>query len=303
VPRSPCILTSERRSVGDNWSKSCALRRRRACVSSHASIGRCLRRAVARPRQRSRSHPARGKRRRLTAYEQRIHQRTAAQRQLIANVVARQGSESSSRYRSNATDRAVVRGHAFAEGSGVVAVMHALHEDATGTARSLGNGIRFAFVAGERLFAEDVLARLQRADRPWRVQRIGQPDVNRIDGWIGKQRVVRRMHARHAEPLREITTARCIARRNGIDRDAAVLCAPDARPRSARHEMRRGCRCEVDRCSLQVPGIVQHTVNQRSRSSTGQAALVACRCHCPTDRWRSLPPRWPRKLHSALGSG
>ena len=67
----------------------------------------------------------------------------------------------------------------------VVAVVERLHDDETRARRDRGNRFGFLRVRGERLLAQHVLARLERGDRPLRVQPVGQRVVDRVDVRIG----------------------------------------------------------------------------------------------------------------------
>ena len=75
----------------------------------------------------------------------------------------------------------------------------------------------------DRLLAEDVLVRLERADRPGHVQMVGQRIVNGVDVAVGEQFLVRAVGLFDAELGGDRLGPRQVARGNG--RDGAELAA------------------------------------------------------------------------------
>ncbi len=77
------------------------------------------------------------------------------------------------------------RAHAVCER--VVAVVERLHHHEPGAVGDRGHLFGLGGVVGEGLLAEHVLARLERGDRPLRVQTVGQRVVDGVDVGIGEQ--------------------------------------------------------------------------------------------------------------------
>ena len=65
----------------------------------------------------------------------------------------------------------------------------------------------------QRLFAQHVLACVQRAQRPFKMQLVGQGDVDRVDIGVGQQRVIAGINPWYAEVLRDFATLVRVTRR------------------------------------------------------------------------------------------
>ena len=81
-------------------------------------------------------------------------------------------------------------------------------------------------VAAERLLAEHVLARFERPDRPVRVHRVRQRDVDRLDLGVGEKLVVAPVGARDLPRLCELLRPPEVAAADGDDLDVVRLGAP-----------------------------------------------------------------------------
>ena len=72
--------------------------------------------------------------------------------------------------------------------------MKAHHEgfgdELAGAFARLDQRVRLRRVERDRLFAQHVLARFERADGPGNVQLVGQGIVDRLDRWIGEQLLI-----------------------------------------------------------------------------------------------------------------
>src|SRR5262245_9043307 len=84
-----------------------------------------------------------------------------------------------------------------------------------------GQLLRLGDLQADRLFAEDVLARLERANRPRYVQVIGERNVDGIDVAIGEEFLIRTVGLLDAELSGHTLSASQIARGDG--RDAAEM--------------------------------------------------------------------------------
>ena len=80
-----------------------------------------------------------------------------------------------------------------------------------------------ADVTAERLLAEDVLAGLERLDRPLAVHRVRQRDVDRLDLRVGEQLLVRAVGPRDLPLLRELLGPREVAAADRDDVDVVRL--------------------------------------------------------------------------------
>ena len=74
--------------------------------------------------------------------------------------------------------------------------MEPLHENESGFFHGRGHGARLRLIRRGRLLAKHMLARLQRADAPPRVQAVGQRDIHAIDIRVVEQRIVTGVPAR-----------------------------------------------------------------------------------------------------------
>jgi hypothetical protein len=102
-----------------------------------------------------------------------------------------------------------------------VAIHERFGDHASPGARDCRDAIDVLRRERQRLFAQDVLARIERAQRPLDVQRIRQRDVNRVDGRIADQGVVAGVCDRDL-PLGGIRlSAPAIAAGDGSDRRSA----------------------------------------------------------------------------------
>ena len=72
----------------------------------------------------------------------------------------------------------------------MVPVHERLHQQTALTVRRVEGALDRFRGASERLLAEDVLARLERFDRPGHVECVRQGDVDRLDVIVGEQRLV-----------------------------------------------------------------------------------------------------------------
>src|SRR4029079_11438066 len=72
----------------------------------------------------------------------------------------------------------------------VVPVHECLHENPAGLLGGVEGPLDVLWMAAERLLAEDVLARLERLDRPLDVHGVRQRDVHGLDFWIREEILV-----------------------------------------------------------------------------------------------------------------
>ena len=93
----------------------------------------------------------------------------------------------------------------------MAAVHEGFHQEDAGALRGLDDGHRLRVVHRERLLAEDVLARLGRADRPFGVEAVRGGDVDDLHIGIREERVVRCVTPRDRELVAELVGALFIA--------------------------------------------------------------------------------------------
>jgi hypothetical protein len=106
---------------------------------------------------------------------------------------------------------------------GVVAVHEGLHQDPPGPVGGFEGALDLLRAAVERLLAEDVLAGLERPDRPLDVQRVRQRDVDGLDVVVGEERLVAPVCALDPLLARIGLRARLVAARHGDDLDPVGL--------------------------------------------------------------------------------
>ena len=97
----------------------------------------------------------------------------------------------------------------------VVAIHERFAEETTRPLSGIEGPRHLLRPAVERLLAEDVLSRLERADRPLHVHRVRQRDVDRLDVWVLEQRVVRAVRALDAPLARVRLGTALVAAGNG----------------------------------------------------------------------------------------
>jgi hypothetical protein len=101
----------------------------------------------------------------------------------------------------------------------VVAVHEAFHEQAAGLLGGVEGALHLGRPPVERLLAEDVLARLERADRPLDVERVRERDVQGVELGIGEQLVVGAVGPLEAVLARVVLGAPAVAAADGDDLD------------------------------------------------------------------------------------
>ena len=97
----------------------------------------------------------------------------------------------------------------------VVAIHERFAEETTRPLSGIEGPRHLVRPAVERLLAEDVLSRLERADRPLHVHRVRQRDVDRLDVCVLEQRVVRAVRALDAPLARVRLGTALVAAGNG----------------------------------------------------------------------------------------
>ena len=92
------------------------------------------------------------------------------------------------------------------------AVHERLHEQDAGVAGRRDHPLGIGRGQGQWLLAQDVLARLDRGERPLQVEVVREGDVDRVDVRVGEEALVRIVRARDCQlardPLRDLAVAR-----------------------------------------------------------------------------------------------
>src|SRR2546421_223892 len=100
----------------------------------------------------------------------------------------------------------------------MAAIHEGFHEKNIVLDCGFNDGRGFVEVQRQRLFAEDVLLRLRRADRPLGMKRMRRGDVYRLNLWIREQRIVAVVSFRDAELLAELIRRLARAAADGDER-------------------------------------------------------------------------------------
>src|SRR5262249_60604394 len=149
-----------------------------------------------------------------------IHQRAAVELRPEPDVLAVREREAEPRVqRAKLADS--TREDELVQGVGlqVVAIHERLHEDAVVLLGDVECALDVLRVTRHGLLAEDVLVRLERADRPFDMHRVRQPDVDRVDVTVPEQLLVASVRAVDVVLLRVCERAHDVAARdrNGPD--------------------------------------------------------------------------------------